>query len=466
MNFKKPAFLLLCLLCAGCGSMLRTEYHTPVINFSSSEVGKKTDTESVPVEEKWWGIFNDKLLSSIIYTTLQNNNDLHAAALRLQQSKLDSGEINTNLVPDFNMSLGANSSRMISQSAQTSESYSSSLSMSYELDLWGKLARTRERGQWNVEASAEDLHNTELVIIESISKSYWSIAKLNEQIEFNKQRLDIAKSTYEIVKAKYNSGAGTKSDVILAEKSIYSSELQLRNILSQRETERNTMLTIYNKDGVDLPKEKTRLDEFQDIKLPLYQSVDIISLRPDIRSAELKIKMAVAGYDLAKINFFPSVSLGATISAGSSIFTQWFSDQTLLQSISATFPPLQWRKLNFQLQKEKISVDLAVNDFRKAVLNALTEVKNALETRNNSQYAFDVQKKTLSISQDLMRMNTVKYKSGYISFQTLLDSQDDVLNQKSSYLDCQYDYLVSTMKFLLSVGGGEFNKKVNDEHGT
>ncbi|SQA98791.1 efflux transporter, outer membrane factor (OMF) lipoprotein, NodT family [Cedecea neteri] len=80
-----------------------------------------------------------------------------------------------------------------------------------------------------LKASAEDLHNTELVIIESISKSYWSIAKLNEQIEFNKQRLDIAKSTYEIVKAKYNSGAGTKSDVILAENQFipasYSSEI-------------------------------------------------------------------------------------------------------------------------------------------------------------------------------------------------------------------------------------------------
>lgn len=192
----------------------------------------------------------------------------------------------------------------------------------------------------------------------------------------------------------------------------------------------------------------------------MFKPVDIISLRPDIRAAESRIKIAITGYDLAKINFFPSISLGATIGAGSTIFTQWFSEQTLLQSISAAFPPLQWRKLSFELEKEKIAVALSVNDFRKVVLNALSEVENALDARKKAEYGLEMQKKTLLISQNLMRINTVKYRSGYISLQTLLDSQDNVLNQKISYADCQYDYLTSTMKFLLSIGGGEFNSKV------
>lgn len=467
MIYKKSA-LMLCLLCAGCGSMLKTEYQTPAINFSPSEGnGNGTHTKSVVSKgERWWDVFNDALLSTIIHDTLQNNNDLHAAALRLQKSRLDSGEINTGLFPDFSMLLGASSSRLISQSAPASENYNGSVSMSYELDLWGKLARAREQGKWNIEATEEDLHNTRLVIIDSVSKSYWGIAKINEQIALNQQRLEIAELTYGIVKAKYESGAGSKSDVLLAKKSLYSSELQLRSLISQRETERNKIATVYNRDGFKRPGESNGLGEFREIILPLYQPVDIISRRPDIRAAELKIKIALSGYDVAKANFFPSISLGATMSAGSSVFSQWFSEQTLLQSISATFPPLQWRKLNFQLEKEKITVDLAVNDFRKSVLSAMAEVETVLETRNKSQYALEVQMKALSLSQELMRMNAVKYKAGFITFQTLLDSQDDVLNQRISYLDCQYDYLVSTMKFLLSIGGGDFNTKGKGQHGS
>lgn len=466
MNYNKPLLIVICLICSGCGSMLRSEYSRPTINFSPSQVKEDKNDEKYVAVEKWWSIFDDQLLSSIIHNTLQNNNDLHAAALRLQKSMLESGDINTNLYPDFDMSFSASNSRSISQSEHATESYASSLSMSHELDLWGKLARTREKGKWDIEASEEDLQNTELLIIESISTKYWSIARLNAQIEFNKKRLAIAKSTYELVKAKYDNGSGTKSDVLMAEKSIYSSELQLRNAVSQRANDRSAIVTIYNKDSAVHPAEKTGFGEFKDIKLPLYKPVDVISMRPDLRAAELKIKMALAGYDLARINFFPAISLDATLSAGSSVFTQWFSAQSLLQSISATFPPLQWKNLNFRLQKEKISVELSINDFRKYVLNALSEVENALEIRNKSQYALDVQKKALSISQDLMRMNEVKYKSGYITFKELLDSQDDVLNQRILYLDCQYDYLISTMKFLLSIGGGNFNTKVNDTHGT
>lgn len=466
MNPNKNLCFLVCLTCSGCGSILKTEYTRPVIEFSSSAVKENKNEELTIKDQKWWDLFDDTLLSTIISATLQNNNDLHAAALRLLKSRIESGVINTNIYPDLDMSFGASSSRSISQSDHTTDSYSSSLSMIYELDLWGKISRTREQGKWDTEASEEDLRNTELLIIESVSTKYWSIARFNEQIEFNKNRLDIAKSTYELVKAKYDNGAGTRSDVLMAEKSIYSTELQLRNIISQRDNDRSTMITIYNKDSIVHPDERKGLGEFMDIELPLYKPIDIISIRPDIRTAELKIKMAIAGYDLARINFWPSVSLGATINAGSNVFTQWFSEQSLLQSVSATLPLLQWNKLNLQLQKERVSVELAINDFRKSVLNALSEVENALEARNKSQYALNVQKKALSISQDLMKMNEVKYKSGYITFKELLDSQDDVLNQRISYLDCQYDYLISTMKFLLSLGGGAVNKEVNDKHGT
>lgn len=403
-------------------------------------------------------VFKDPILSKIIEDTIKNNNDLHAAALRLEKGRLESGEIDTGLLPDFSMSLGASSSRLISQSSQTSENYSGTISMSYEIDLWGKLARTRERAKWNIEASIEDLNNTRLLVIESISKSYWSIAKLNEQIIFNQQRLEIAESTYKIVKAKYESGASSKSDVLLAEKSLFLSKLQLRNVISQRWTERNTMATVYNRDGFKFAEERTGLGDFQRITLPLYQPVEIVSFRPDVKAAEINIRSALSGYDVAKTNFFPSISLGATLSAGSSVYSRWFSEQTLLQSISAVIPILQWRKLNYQLMKEKITVELAVDDFRKTVLKAIAEVETALETRNKSEYALDVQRKALSLSQEIMRMNTVKYKSGFINFQTLLDSQDDVLNQRISYLDCQYDYLLSTMKFLLSIGGDIFNK--------
>lgn len=452
---------MLCMLCSGCGSMLTTEYQRPNINFSSAVTSYNAEYDIDAADAGWWSVFDDKLLSKIIYETMRNNNDLLSAALRLNKSKLDAGEINTNLFPDFNSSLNANNSRVISRSTKSSESYSASTSMSYEIDLWGKLEKTRRHGEINIDLSEEDLNNTELNIIESVSKSYWSIAKYNQKIELYRQRLDIAKSTFAIVKAKNDYGSGTVADMSLAEKSLLSNELQLRNIISQRDVERNTMATIYNKDGISRPQEKTGLGDFYDIELPLLSPVDVMARRPDIRAAELRIKAALVAYDLAKVNFFPSISLGATISAGSNIFTQWFSEQSLLQSISATIPPLQWQKLHYQLQKEQLSVELSVNDFRNSVLKALNEVANALVTRNKSQYALEAQKKTLSLSQDIMRINMVKYNSGAIAFQALLDSQDDVLNQKILYLDYQYDYLVSTMKFLLSTGGGATSVRGN-----
>lgn len=458
----RESLLILCLLLTGCGQMLKTEYKTPEISVPASWKAFNSGAEFLSVSEHWWQVFGDPLLSSLINETLKNNNDLIIAALKLQQSKLDLAQLNRNRDPDFALSAGANNSRIISTGRPSTESYSSSLSMNYELDLWGKLARAREQGARSIEASEEDLHNTALVIIGSLSEHYWTIAKLNHQIEYYKQRLEIAKSTAAIVKVKYDSGAIAKTDLLSADQAILSSELQLSSAYSQRESERNALALIYNHASLNRPQEKEQLDATQDIKLPLLRPVEIIALRPDIRAAELRIQAAIAEYDIARVNFFPTISLGATLSAGSSIFSQWFSEQSLLQSINAAFPLLQWGQLHTELEKSKINISIMSNDFRKVVLNALSEVENALDASNKAHYEREMQKQSLSMSLELMKLMDVRYQSGYVSLQTLLDAQDNALNQQIALVESQYKYLLSSMKFWLAIGGGKLYHKESE----
>ena len=175
----RPLTLLpLIILLTGCGNLTRSDYQRPLL--SVPENWQRTEGDSIARSQekaqRWWDRFGDERLSRVVGQVLESNNDLAAAALTLKQARISAGLTRTNISPDASLNgSGSNSKPLNSGGSQ--ESYSASLSLSYELDLWGKLARIREQSEWEAIASEQDYRATILSTIDTTAQLYWNIAR-------------------------------------------------------------------------------------------------------------------------------------------------------------------------------------------------------------------------------------------------------------------------------------------------
>nr|WP_261160863.1 efflux transporter outer membrane subunit [Serratia fonticola] len=454
MMNKFSLAILLPLLLGGCGSLTKSDYQRPMLSVPAEWRVQDTGSGYLQHTDHWWDNFEDPQLSMLIGRALTSNNDLAIAGIQLQQARLAAGLTDTNLTPDVSVTGSANNSKNLRNNTTPTESYSTTLSLSYELDLWGKLARAREQSQWQVEATEQDRQNTALTLIGNTAQYYWQIANLNQKIKQQQTGLEISQQTLALVQSRYASGAAGQLDLLQAKQSLLNRENAYRTLQQQREENRNALAILFNRSPTDRQAERSSLDINQDVPIAKVLPVEVIARRPDVKAAEGRLRAALAGSDVQRLSFYPSLSLAASLGSASSIFSQWFSDPVRTLGANAALPFVQWNTVQLTIEKSDLDVKQAAIVFRSQVYNALADVDNAMSQRLSYQQQKINQQQNLQLSLQRLVLARSQYQAGAVSFQSLLDAEDDLLTIETNLSDLQYNYLNATMKLWLALGGG------------
>ena len=208
-------------------SLLRTEYVRPALDvqavwengISESVSGKNADT-------RFWESFRDPVLNELIDAALKSNNDYQAAKERVLQAFYSAKQIGTNINPTASASLSSGRTWMFSDGKDVTNSSSSSLGISYEVDLFGRLKAERDSAAHTYQASEEDLQATRLALIFQAADYYWNIGYYNDLLRLNRENLSDSENILEIIREKYESGSVARYELLEIE----------RNVLSDRKT--------------------------------------------------------------------------------------------------------------------------------------------------------------------------------------------------------------------------------------
>lgn len=449
----KLSILLISLLLMGCGSLLKSEYQRPMLSVPAEWRVKDSGGGYLHHSVHWWENFDDPQLSDSISRMLVSNNDLAAAGLKLQQARLTAGLTNTNMTPNVTLTGAGSNTRSLNENTQPRESYSTSLGLSYELDLWGKLARAREQSAWLANATEQDRQETALSLIGTTADLYWQIAKFNQQLGYQQAALAISQDTLNIVRSRLAAGDASEIELLQAQQTLLDRQNQYQSLEQQREAARNAMALLFNRAPDYRQAERQSLDLKQQVAIANSVPLQVIAQRPDVQAAEWRLRAALAGSDVAQLNFYPTLSLGATLDAGSAVFSQWFSNPSRTLSANSALPFLQWNTVQLTIDQSKLDVKLAAVDFRSKVYSALKDVDDAMTARLSYQQQKQNQWQNLQLSQRRLTLTNSQYQAGAVSFQTLLDAQDALLTSETSLLELQYNYLNATMKLWLALGG-------------
>ncbi|HCC5836929.1 TolC family protein [Citrobacter farmeri] len=447
---KRFLLLPVLLLLAGCSALTRSDYQRPLLSLPT-QWQPATDT----VSEYGWQRFGDPRLARVIEQVLESNNDLAAAAITVQQARVAAGLTNTNMTPDVAVSGSASNSKNVRRGTSSQESYSSGITIAWELDLWGKLARTREQSEWEAVASEQDYHATVLTTMGTTAQLYWRIALYNQQIRNQRDGLAISQQTVQQVQSWFNAGKVGQLDVLQSQQALLERENQWRTLVQQRQNTRNALALLLNRPAEQHADEAPALDVNQQVPIAQKTPLRVIAQRPDIQAAESRLRAALAGYDASRLQFYPALSLDASLNAGSQIFSQWFSDPIRSIGGALTLPFIQWNTQQLTVKQADLAVKQAAITFRSTAYAALAEVDEAMENRLSADEQRARLHQSLALSQRRLTLTESRYRAGAVDFQTLLDAQDDLLTLENSLAQTQYDYLYATLQLWLAQGGGE-----------
>lgn len=282
----------------------------------------------------------------MIDSVLRSNNDLALAGLKLQQARLAASMKDTNLTPNVDLSGSTSNSRYTSNGNPSTESYNTGINLSYELDLWGKLARQREQTQWQAEASEQERMATILTLIGTTSQLYWQIANANRQIANVGQSAHLAREILKFVQANEAAGSVGRLDLLQAQQTIFSRDNQFKSLKLQRAQNCNAVALLINRPPGQYFCDDNPLVLDTKVGIPATLPAEVIASRPDVKSAEMSLRSSLAGLDADRLSFYPTLSLTSSLSAGSNLFRNWFENPERTFGASIGLPFIQWNTLS------------------------------------------------------------------------------------------------------------------------
>ncbi|ENV13690.1 hypothetical protein F965_00788 [Acinetobacter schindleri NIPH 900] len=463
MNLTKLASaLLLGSSLVGCAAVVKTPYEQPSIavpgSFQNNTALSKQIYDDV-LADQWWTLFKDPQLNTLVEDVLSRNSNLAVAGINLQQARIQARQTQSQQgvrIGDARVSTG----RQFSLDGDGDRSTGISLGypgLSYELDLFGKLANQTEAARWEARATEQDLQATAQSLIGTTAQLYWQLAYLNERYSVVQQNLTTAQKTYDLVRVQYRAGAVSGLDLTQAEQAIQSQQATLSQIEQQRVEIRTTLAVLMN-----MPVQQLSIQEPQrlpNIALPAIAAglpASLLSRRPDLNAAELRLRKALANKDANKASYYPSISLTGSLSTGigtSTSLSDALKNPVATLGAGLTLPFLQWNDMKRDLQVNELEYEKAILQYRQTIYEAFADVENALSNRTELTKQVELQRRNVELAEKTERLTEVRYRNGAVALKNLLDAQETTRNARLNLVQTRQNQYNAYVTLLQALGG-------------
>jgi len=452
--WRQTALLVLAsLLLGGCGGLLpRSRYAQPDMALPQNWQGESTSGATIAKGKQWWRDFNDSTLDDLIEKALKSNNDLAAAAIKVRRAQLSAKLTDTNITPSVSVEASSSIRRDLNSHTNTKSSGITG-TVSYEVDLWGKLASARDASHWEAEATESDRQSTALSLIGTTAKDYWQIAYLNERIATSEASVAYAEKTLELTEVKYAAGAVSSLDVVRARQTVASQRADLTQLKQQRTEARNALAILFNQAPENGMTERQQLPGGP---LPVVASglpASLLGQRPDLRAAEQRLRKYLANVDNTKASYYPSFTLTGNLGTSSVSLLSFLQNPYAALGASLTLPFIQWNTMKLNVEISKTEYEEAVVNFRQTFYSALSDVENALSGRTQYEEENKLLEESLSLAKKAESLSEVQYREGSTTLQTWLDAQESRRSAENSLAQNRLNRLKNSMTLYQALGG-------------
>lgn len=446
---------------AGCG--LGPDYQPP---------RAETPAEwSVPLAtqargEEWWQAFDDPQMAALVVRALAANPNLMAAEASVRAARALAEKQAGGSLPQLDLSGDASRARTpATQStaatktkAQVANSFATGFDASWELDLWGKLARGVEAAVASAEASRAEADGVRLTLIGDVLRNYTELRGYQLRLKVAGETVAAYADTVDLTRVQFNAGTGTGLAVVRAEAQLASSRADLPSLQAQLRVRLHALSILTGQAPAALAallgenKPVPRLIARPGLGMP----ADLVRQRPDLRQAERELASATAEIGVAEADLYPTLSLGGSIglSAASAGSLVELAARSWSFGPSLVLPLFDGGTRRAELAYRRAKAEQAEAAWRQSVLTALAEVEDALITWDRQQARRDGLIAAVHTSRAAFDLAAELNAKGMSDYLDVLDAQRELRSLEAQLAEAEVAAATDAITLYKAVGGG------------
>ena len=409
------------------------------------------------VNLRWWTLFNDPVLDTLIVKALENNKNVMVAAARVEAARASLGYTKSEQWPSFNFNTGAGSGNSIGtvQFSSTTNRFYGYTQMNWEIGFWGKYRRMNETARAELLASEYGLRTVQIGLISEVASAYFTLLDNLKKLDISKRTLAARDSSMLIIQARYKYGIVPEIDLNQSQiqRAISAAAIPVyeRNIAYSR----NALATLLGRYAADIPEGKPLFDEVVPAEVPAGLPSQLLERRPDVRQAEELYAAQNARIGTAEAMRWPSLNLTGLLGVASSSLSSltasglgWSAGASLLG------PLFEFGKNKRRVEIERAKTAEALHQYENVTLQAFKEVEDALVSIHTLRQELIAQEQRSVAAMNAERLSYERYNKGETSYLEVLESQRQSFEAQLARSQTKAALLNAYVALYKALGGG------------
>ncbi|HEV3223579.1 MAG TPA: efflux transporter outer membrane subunit [Puia sp.] len=441
------------------GCMVGGKYSRPnepaVISYPDAT---RMDTSALA---KWFDIYHDTALQTLIKEAIDSNRDLMAAAANMEVSLALSGAVKANLYPHFGYQAQAGGGSAGTEATKIAGGVSGGLFnvfgvLNWELDIWGKLRHQSRAAIDNFLSSKANRDALQVSLVAQVASDYFILRDLDNELMISENTFAGRKENTRIIKDKFDHGYVSELDLLQAQQQEAIAGAAVPSFRRQIILIENAIRVLIGMGPGTIIRGASNYDQILSPDIPVGLPSQLLERRPDIIASEFALQAQFEQIGVAEANRFPTISLTGALGFASPQLSSLITNKGF---VANGFGSLAGPLFNFGQNKQLVEVqrrqtEVAYYQYQQTTLNAFADVDNALASYRNLDEEHAQRKLQVEAATKALVLSQARYDNGYTSYLEVIVMQTNLFDAQLLESNTMQQKLNSIVSLYKALGGG------------
>ena len=419
----------------------------------------------------WWRGFGSPELDRLVAGAQEGNFDLQAAVARVRQADQQLAIAGAPLLPTVTAAGDEQWSRssvrrVAGQLARTStietRSFSTGPSVSWEIDIWGRLRSTREAAAATALASRFDQHAVALTVVTSVASAWFQAAALQDRMAIAVRNLADSEAILRAIEGRQSVGTASALDVAQQAALVAGVRSSIPGLRSQLEQQLAAIGVLNGRLSSGMGLRPGSLDTLKLPEISPGLPSALLARRPDVAEAEAQLVAARANIRVARVAFFPQITLSGaagwqSLALGTLFGPGSFFANAALSGSQAVFNN---GRLTAQLELSRARYDKLLANYRKTVVQAFTDVENGVRAYGFASEQERLTADAVRVAQLAADIASEQVRAGTSDIVRALQAQTTLFQDLDALAQARLSRFEALLSLYKAMGGGWSREEV------
>lgn len=407
----------------------------------------------------WWDLLRDEQLQQLIRTALEDNWDLQRAVATIDEFRARALIARTDFLPQITAAVNAPAARhtaFLVPGFPNPFDYYFQGSMSWELDLWGRIRRANEAARADLLSKEENRRAVAIQLVSTVAETYFNILQFDLQLDIAERTVRAWEESVRIAQARLRQGMTSKLDADQFESERANAAARSAELQRQMVQAENQLSVLLGRKPYAIVRGRSLDEQILVPDVPAGLPSELLQRRPDLQVAERQLAAANARIGAAKAARFPKITLTAIAGAANPALQSIFASTGHFGVLGAALaaPIFNAQILGFEQETVEAQTKEALAQYQQTILTAFREVEDSLIAVRTARTQSTSQQQQVTALQSALKLAELRYKGGLANYLDVLVARRDLFQAELSWTSTRRFHLASVVQLYRALGGG------------